>query len=676
MHFCLLFALVLIAFLAPPAAFAQDGTPAADYPAAGYRPGAVLVGFQPGAGVASADALTAAGYEVAAELPELAVVAVNVPAGEEVAAAEQLARLPGVAFAEPDYWAAPQVASDLTPNDPLFPEQWALPRIGAPAAWNATTGAANIIIAVIDSGANLQHEDLAGKLWINKGETPYNGKDDDGNGKIDDVNGWHFYQAWNGQAYESRENGLVADDSGHGTHVAGIAAARTNNGVGIAGLAWNSPVMVVKVIDKTIGLAAYSDVAAGILYAVNNGASVINLSLGGSAASQTLCSAVSSAVNKGKIIVAAAGNKDSSVYYPAACPGALAVGATDQEDNAASFTNPGAAVSLAAPGVDILSTWYLSGLPGSGSAYATLSGTSEAAPHVAAAAALIWARWPSLSADGVVAQLQGSVVDVGRPGRDDETGWGRLDLARALAEPVKPVDLRLSVTAQPGRIVAGNAMTATFTITNTGASPATSVTLSATLPAEPIFEGVHVESSDCSLKGSELRCGMTRLDPGAGISMTVVMTPTAVGDGALTTTASVNAAQRELTPGDNRQTVVTEIRPALSGRIFLDSNGDGARQPWETRGIPNAWVLLEQSGQPVAYTSSQAPTGLFQFDMLPSGLYTVIAELPPAYHLTTQGEVEVAVDSRREQTAYIGAWTGEVAPIPGRAYLPLVVAGR
>jgi len=333
-------------------------------------------------------------------------------------------------------------------------------------------------------------------------------------------------------------------------------------------------------------------------------------------------------------------------------------------------------VSLAAPGVDILSTWFLSGLPGSGSAYATLSGTSEAAPHVAGAAALVWARWPGLSADGVMAQLQGSVVDVGQPGRDDETGWGRLDLARALAEPVQPVDLRLSAVAQPDSVIAGNAMTATFTITNTGASPATSVTLSATLPAEPIFEGVHVASSDCSLKGSELRCGIARLDSRAVISMTVVMTPTIVGDGALTTAASANAAQRELTPSDNRQTIITPIRPVLGGRIFLDGNGDGIRQPWETSGIPNAWVLLEQDGQPVAYTSSQSPTGLFQFDMLPSGNYTVIAELPGEYQLTTQGQVEIAVNARLQQTVYIGAWTGQVAPIPGRVYLPVVVAGR
>lgn len=669
MRFRLFFiAFILASFLAPSAA-AQSEPPAPE-----YRTGAVLVAFDGGAAAAaSVDSLTAAGYEVTREMPELSVVAVGVPAGQEIAAAEQLAQLPGVAYAEPDYWAAPQGAMDVTPNDPRYGEQWALPVIGAPQGWSITTGAPGVIIAVIDSGIDLKHPDLKDKLWVNKGETPFNGKDDDGNGKIDDVNGWHFYQAWNGSAYESRENGQVADDSGHGTHVAGIAGAKSDNGIGIAGIAWSSPVMPVKVIDKTIGLAAYSDVAAGILYAVDNGASVINLSLGGSAPSQTLCAAVTAAVNKGKIVVAAAGNKDNTVYYPAACPGALAVGATDPSDNAASFSNPGARVDLAAPGIDILSTWYVSGL--GQSSYAKLSGTSEAAPHVAAAAALVWARWPALTADGVKAQLQGTLADVGLPGRDDETGWGRIDLARALAEQVQPVDLRLQVETAPVEVVAGNALTATFTITNTGATAATSVTLSATLPADPVFEGVHIAGDQCSLDGHQMRCGVVRLDPGASLQVTVVMTPTTVGDGLLTTAASVNAAQRELTPSDNRRTVLTRIRPVLWGHVFLDGNGDGVRQPWETRGAPNAYVLLEQAGQPVAYTATENATGMFRFDVLPSGSYTLIAEVPEGYQLTS-GPVEAQVDSTREQSAFIGAWTGVVVPIPGRLNLPLILRGQ
>jgi subtilisin family serine protease len=667
--FLLAIAVVLASFAAPASSAAQEASPLLP-----YRPGAVLVGFPPGATVASVGALAAAGYEVTRELPELNAVEVPVPVGSEEAVAAQLARLPGVDYAEPDYWASPQGAQAVTPDDQFYGDQWALPVIRAPEAWSITTGSGNVVIAVIDSGVDLVHPDLRDKLWVNTGETPFNGKDDDGNGKVDDVHGWHFFQAWNGQTYESRENGHVMDDSGHGTHVAGIAAAKANNRQGIAGIAWNSPVMAVKVIDKTIGLAAYSDVAAGIQYAVDNGALILNISLGGAPPSQILCGAVSGAASRGAIVVAAAGNEDNSVYYPAACPGALAVGATDRADNSASFSNPGARVDLAAPGVDIYSTWFASGLGAHN--YAYLSGTSEAAPHVAAAAALVWARWPALTAEGVKAQLQGSVVDVGLPGRDDESGWGRLDLAAALAEQVRPVDLRLQAAASPLVVVAGNPLTATFSVSNAGAAPATSVTLSAALPADPVFDVIQVATSACSLKASQMRCGFARLDPGATVGVTVVITPTSTADGHLTTSASVNAAQRELTPSDNRQTITTEIKPVLWGRIFLDGNGDGVRQPWETRGVTGALVLLERVGQPVAYTATEPPGGLFRFDTLPSGRYAVIAELPHGYQFTTPGQVQVEVLSNREQTAFIGAWTGEVQPIPGRLRLPLILATR
>jgi hypothetical protein len=432
--------------------------------------------------------------------------------------------------------------------------------------------------------------------------------------------------------------------------------------------------MPVKVIDEAIGFAAHSDVAAGILYAIDNGASIINVSLGGPEHSQVLCAAVSAAVSRGKLVVAAAGNFGQTVYYPAACPGALAVGATDWDDNPAAFTNPGARVDLSAPGVGILSLWPRPRLPGSG--YATRSGTSQAAPHVAAAAALVWARWPQLSADGVKAQLQGSVKDIGLPGRDDESGWGRLDLARAVREPVGPVDLRLDVDVEPLQVVAGNPLTATFTMANTGGSAATSVTLSATLPVAPAYEDIHVTGSACSLRGHNLQCGLAELGAGASARVTVVMTPTLVGDGEISTTASVNSAQRELTPSDNRRVTQTRIRPVLWGRIFIDGNGDGARQPWETRGVPDAFVLLKKVGQTVLYSAVETRTGHFQFDMVPSGQYTLFAVLPAGYQPTASGALTVEVLSSREQSAFVGAWTGVVEPIPGRLNLPLLLNGQ
>ena len=670
MRFCtpLLLALALAAGLAPGRVHAQDPRPAVD-----YRPGAVLVGLRPGASAASVGQLDAAGYEITDAIPGLDAVSVAVPVGQEAETAHRLAQVPGVAYAELDYRASVQGNWHGIPNDPDFVKQWSLPLVGAPAAWDVTTGSLSVVIAVLDTGIDLEHPDLKGRVWTNPGEIPGNGKDDDDNGMIDDTRGWRFYHAYNGSGFEARGDGQVADDNGHGTHTAGIAGARTNNGIGVAGLTWDSPVMAVKVLDKS-GYAWYSDVAAGILYAANNGAAVLNLSLGGSEPSETLCAAVKSAVDRGKVVVAAAGNSGESVYYPAACDGALAVGATDQFDAPASFTNRGPCIDLAAPGVDIYSTWYASGL--NLSTYAAVSGTSEAAPHVAGAAALVLARWPSLSAQGVKQQLQSALVDVGEPGRDDATGWGRLDLGVAVASLAQPVDLRLSAATVPAVVVAGNPMTTTFTVVNAGASAATSVTLFASLPAEPVVQDVRSATATCSLAGAEMRCGMARLEPGERATVTAVLTPVVVGTGVLATAASVGAAQLESTPADNRQTLTTGIVPVLRGRIYLDGNGDGIRQSWETRGIGDAWVLLEQAGQPVAYTASEPPTGAFRFDTLPAGTYDLIADLPPGYLFTTPAQVEMAVAADREQVVYFGAWTGTAEPVPGRLHLPLILLGQ
>ncbi len=302
---------------------------------AGYRPGTVLVKFKPGKGLAGRAALAVQGLDVIQEIQGLGVLVVAVPVGQEASAAEQLSRQGDVAYAELDYAASAQAE----PNDPSYiaGKQWGLAQIGAPQAWNVTTGAPAVVIAVIDSGTDLAHPDLAGKLWQNTAEIPNNGRDDELNGCIDDIYGCRFRTPEG--AYG---DGRVGDENGHGTHVAGIAAAATNNGIGVAGTAWGPQLMTVKVLGVSGSTALYSDVAAGILYAAGNGANIISLSLGGPSPSATLCDAVSTAVAKGKVVAAAAGNNDTVVYYPAMCPGALAVAATDPSDHPAAFSNPGA----------------------------------------------------------------------------------------------------------------------------------------------------------------------------------------------------------------------------------------------------------------------------------------------------------------------------------------------
>ena len=407
-------------FLTPLPAGGLSASP----PAMGYRPGVMLIGKRPGTSPAQMTQwLADRGLRLERDLAPLPIVSVQVPIGQEVAQAQAARRAGQVAFAEVDY--AADATDVVTPTDPGWIDQWGPRRINAPAAWSIITNTTGIIIAVIDSGVKLDHPDLATNVWTNADETPGNFSDDDGNGKIDDVHGWHFFQNWNGISYVPAEDANVEDDYGHGTHVAGIAAAATNNGMGVAGIAWNARIMPVKVLDQ-FGTGWYSDIASGIVYAADNGARVINLSLGGAEDSQTLRAAIDYARSRGALVIAATGNTGSAILYPAAYEPVLAVAATDSNDRVADFSNRGPQVDVAAPGVDIYSTWpWRDG-------YFTKSGTSMAAPHVSGVAALIWARCPPLSAGDVAGYITQTAVDVGEPGWDVNTGWGRIDAYQAV----------------------------------------------------------------------------------------------------------------------------------------------------------------------------------------------------------------------------------------------------
>ena len=238
--------------------------------------------------------------------------------------AESMRRDPAVEYAELDYL----ISAAIIPSDPRWENQWAPAKIGAPAAWEITTGSEEIVIAVLDTGVKLDHPDLAATVWTNPGEVPANSLDDDQNGKVDDVHGWHFYHQCSGSECLPFEDDDLRDDNGHGTHVAGIAAAETDNQVGIAGISWGAQLMPVKVLDE-YGDGWYSDVIAGIVYATDNGADVVNLSLGGEESSQALQEAVDYSHAQGVLLIAATGNTGGTVLYPAACDHVLGVGATD-----------------------------------------------------------------------------------------------------------------------------------------------------------------------------------------------------------------------------------------------------------------------------------------------------------------------------------------------------------
>ncbi|MGD2177072.1 MAG: S8 family peptidase [Anaerolineae bacterium] len=439
-----------------------------------YAPGVVLVGFHTATSVTSAKKST---LDIAGEIPVIDVVSLHVPVGRECAAVETLRRDPQVAFVELDYAVhavdgmlrqsridprsndfslSPRttrvsgLGTTTTPNDPGWPSQWGPAKIEAPAAWDVITGTSDVVMAVLDTGVQLAHEDLSDRLWVNPHEIPDNEIDDDGNGKADDFWGWHFYHRWawdgDGYTYLPEEDNQVDDENGHGTHVAGIAGAAINNGVGIAGMAGGARVMSVKVLDQ-YGEGWYSDLAQGIVYAVDNGADVINLSVGGRERSESLELAVDYAHAHSVLIVAAAGNKDSedgydAVLYPAAYEHALAVAATDQSDARAGFSNHGPELDVAAPGVDIYSTWYRGN-------YFTESGTSMATPHLAGLAALMWSARPDLTLASAVKTIAKTAVDANlgtHPGWDEDLGWGRIDAGRALSAAVRTGDLELTAS--------------------------------------------------------------------------------------------------------------------------------------------------------------------------------------------------------------------------------------
>jgi subtilisin family serine protease len=279
----------------------------------------------------------------------------------------------------------------LYPNDPSYPSQWGPPCIDAESAWDMVLGDSNVIVAISDTGIDLDHPDLAANV--------------DTSLDYDFVHG----------------DDVADDDHGHGSHVAGIVAAEINNMVGIAGLQ-QVTLMAVKSLNR-LGFGRDSWLAPGIIYAADNGAKVINCSWGGTGYSTTIKNAVDYAFDQGALVVAAAGNSGSSQsHYPAAYNKALGVAALETCTTRASYSNFGNQnVLIAAPGSDIYSTYKNGG-------YATFDGTSMAAPHVTGVVAAYYSYNPSLTLEQVVRHMLTNADDLGTPGRDQYFGYGRVDM--------------------------------------------------------------------------------------------------------------------------------------------------------------------------------------------------------------------------------------------------------
>ncbi len=326
------------------------------------------------------------------------------------------------------------------PNDPYFSAQWALPRLQASGAWDITRGDRAVIVAIIDTGIDYAHEDLAANVWINPGEDlngngvadlrDSNGVDDDGNGFVDDIMGWDFTDApyfADGGDYLERDNDPM-DEHGHGTAVAGIVAAVGDNAVGIAGLAFGCRLMNLRA-GTSQGLLEEDDVASALAYAADNGAHVVNMSFGDVVCTPLLRDAIAYGQACGAVLVASAGNSaNAQVHYPSGLDEVLAVGATDSTDYLASFSNYGPMVDIVAPGTGILTT-------APNNAYTTFSGTSAAAPFVSALAALIFSRHSDYGSDNVRGTLLATADDLGSTGWDRFYGAGRINALSALRSP-------------------------------------------------------------------------------------------------------------------------------------------------------------------------------------------------------------------------------------------------
>ena len=311
-------------------------------------------------------------------------------------------------------------ANAAAASDPLMADQWALAdpsAIGAKEAWTQSTGT-GVLVAVLDTGVQLDHPDLAANIWRNPGEVAGNGRDDDANGIVDDVNGANMFDL----------DGNVNDDNGHGTHVAGVVAARQGNGVGGSGIAPDAKILPVKILDAN--MAGNTDTLAyGIRYAVDRGAKILNVSVNTDAPTDTVRDAVRYAGEHGAVVVASSGNNGRNIdlkpSYPAslADPAVFAVAAQDEDGLLSTISNTGLSVDLAAPGVHIASTTR-------NSSYQSRTGTSAAAPFVAGSLALLSAARPDLPISDLRAIVAQTTRRTGLLG--SLLGGGRLDVGAAM----------------------------------------------------------------------------------------------------------------------------------------------------------------------------------------------------------------------------------------------------
>jgi subtilisin family serine protease len=423
----------------------------------------------------------------------------------------------------------------LTPNDPDFSRQWYMDKMSMPAAWDYTQGSGDIVVAVLDTGVDMKHPELAGNIWTNQNEIPGNAIDDDHDGYVDDVHGWNFVDN-NNDPSPQFTSGWTEAGITHGTVIAGIIGAIGNNGSGIAGINWHVKIMPLRILDSQ-GIGDSENAAKAIDYAVAHGARILNFSFVTDEHNVALDEAVARAAKSGVLIVAAAGNNrdtggdnlDKTPMYPVCSDGAgtnyvIGVSATDDADKRADFSNYGSnCVDISAPGQNIISTQLYNPTltPFSSYTRAGWNGTSVASPMVSGVAALMLAANPGLSRETLVQYLLSTAdpIDALNPLYRGELGVGRINAERAIKAALGLPVVRTSVVPP---LASSTATTSYVAIgANAGVTPEVHVysadgkLVSKFLAYAPTFKGgVRVTAADVDGDGkAEI---VTAPGPGGG----------------------------------------------------------------------------------------------------------------------------------------------------------------
>ena len=565
------------------------------------------------------------------------------PGSDVRAATRAYAADPHVLYAEPNFL----YHTNLTPNDPYYPQQWNLENSGQTLgtagadihmeeAWDLETGSSSVIIAVIDTGVDYKHEDLSSKIWKNSAEIAGNGVDDDGNGYVDDIRGWDFVNvdpSWVAQGEDpGPPDNNPMDFDGHGTMMAGIAAARADNGKGVAGVCSGCTIMPLRVAYRSAsggGQLSLSDAAEAVRYATDNGARVINMSFGGYDA-QTMADAVRYAADHGVFMAAAAGNYGGDIeFYPAAYPQVFSVAATDQNDRRAVWmpqtaSNLGFWVTAAAPGNSIFGTWP-------GNSYTTLSGTSAATPQVAGLAGLLFSKYPGLSAG----QARTAIVSAADPIRPDEyIGAGRINAAKALTLAAEVPDLEITSPASNSQV--------------TGAVPVLGTAAGAGFQAYTLEAGAGDYPSSwttiCAGNQPVSNGELGMWDPAGLPTGVTILRLKVTGQAGMVTETQVRVLV------DHRLLAGWPLPMAVNSPTLADLNGDRASEI----------LLNDQNGQVHVLNASGG-----ELPGWPQAAGLSLAGSPAAGNVDGDPELEVAAATLNTSPEKIYLWNADGSLLPG-----------